>query len=126
MKKAGIGTRVMNFLVDTLLIFFISWGIYEWRSFYVYYYHVPPIDFYIVFWITLVIYYMLFEAIFARTPGKWLSISKVVTTQGRRPALWQVIIRSVLRATVIDCFFIPFLNDRTLHDYASQTMVIEA
>ncbi|HWB25215.1 MAG TPA: RDD family protein [Chitinophagaceae bacterium] len=125
MKKVGIGTRVLNFVIDTLLVFFISWGFYKWHNFYVFYYQKTPIDFYIFFWLTLVVYCFLFEAFFSRTPGKWLTMSKVVDRHDKRPALWQVVVRSVVRVIPIDCFFIPFL-DGTLHDFASNTKVVEA
>ena len=76
-------------------------------------------------WITIFIYYTFFEAIFKRSPSKWLTISKVVNKQGGKPAFWQILIRSLIRLTIIDCFFIPFL-DKPLHDYLSKTEVVEA
>jgi len=124
MKNVGIGTRVLNFVIDTILITLISWGFYKWHSFYVFYYHATDVDYYIFFWITLVIYYFIFETIFLRTPGKWLSLSKVVSLQDKRPALWQLLVRSIVRLVLIDSFFIPFL-DGTLHDFASRTKVVE-
>ncbi len=70
------------------------------------------------------IYYTFFEGIFKRTPGKWLSLSKVVNKTGGKPFFWQIIIRSLVRVTVIDCFFIPFL-DKPLYDYLSGTAVVK-
>lgn len=124
MNNVGIGTRVINFFIDTILIALISYGFYKWHAFYVFYYHSTDIDYYIFFWVTMVVYYLIFEGIFLRTPGKWLSLSKVVNQQGKRPALWQLLVRSLVRVIPIDCFFIPFL-DGTLHDFASRTRVIE-
>ena len=72
----------------------------------------------------VVVYYLFFETLFKRTPGKWLSFSKVVNNNGGKPAFWQILVRSVIRLTIIDCFFIPFL-DKTLHDYLSKTEVVE-
>ena len=125
MKYVGIGTRVLNFIVDTLLIFIISYFAFRTNDFYVFYYHSNGLPWYYYFWITMVVYYLFFELIFSRTPGKWLSVSKVVDAKGKRPAFWKIIIRSLLRVLPIDCFFIPFF-DRTLHDYASGTAVVEA
>jgi len=125
MKQVGIGTRVLNFIVDTLIIFFISWGAYRAHSFYVFYYHITDYAWYYFFWGILLIYYLLFELIFTRTPGKWLSMTKVVNLQGKRPAFWQILVRTVLRLTIpIDFFLIAFV-DKTLHDYASKTAVVE-
>lgn len=70
------------------------------------------------------VYYIFFEGIFKRTPGKWLSLSKVVNKSAGKPAFWRILIRSLIRLTIIDCFFIPFL-DKPLHDYLSGTEVVE-
>jgi uncharacterized RDD family membrane protein YckC len=67
---------------------------------------------------------LIFELIWNRTPGKFLSMTKVRNIAGGRPAWYQVIFRSILRLTIIDCFFIPFL-DRPLHDALSKTRVVE-
>lgn len=124
MNKVGFGTRVLNFIIDTLLIFGISYGLYKWWAFHVMYWQYKFIPFYIFFWATLFVYYTIFEISFKRTPGKWISFSKVVNKTGTKPAWWQVLVRSLMRLTVIDCFFIPFL-DKPLHDYVSRTEVVE-
>lgn len=124
MNKAGFGTRVVNFLVDTLLIFGIAYGLYSWWIFNVMYWQYTFIPFYVFFFGLIFIYYTFFEVIFKRTPGKWLTLSKVVNKQGGKPSFLQVIIRSLVRITIIDCFFIPFL-DKPLHDYVSKTEVVE-
>ncbi|MEP6466714.1 MAG: RDD family protein [Parafilimonas sp.] len=125
MKAAGFGTRVLNFIIDTLLIWGITFVANNLWDTQVMYWHYPFIPFYGIFWIMVFIYYFFFEAIFMRSPAKWISISKVVNKHGKRAALWQILIRSLVRLTVIDCFFIPFL-DKPLHDYLSNTEVIEA
>ncbi len=124
MNEVGVGTRVVNFLIDTLLIFFISYGFYKWWSFYVMYWRYPGIQYYVFFYATLFVYYFLFELMFLKTPGKWISFTKVVTPLGKRPAWYKILFRSILRLTIIDPFFIPFL-DRPLHDVLSKTRVVE-
>lgn len=130
MREVGIGTRTINFIVDTVIISLFTSFVYRWWQFRVYYYHeyfLVSNNFYalwLFFAIVLLIYYIFFEGIFARTPGKWLSFSKVVNKNGKSPNFLQVVLRSVIRLTVIDCFFIPFL-DKTLHDYLSKTNVVE-
>ena len=125
MKKAGFGSRVINFVVDTLLITGITYLINNWWDIEVQYWHYPYIAFYEFFWIIMFVYYMIFETIFMRSPAKWLTFSKVVNKAGKRAAFWQILVRSLVRLTIIDCFFIPFLNDNTLHDYLSKTEVVE-
>lgn len=125
MRRVGIGSRVLNFIVDTLLIFLLSYGAYQFWSFYVMYWGRTFVPFYGFFWGIMIIYYTFFESVFKRTPGKWLSLSKVVTNKAGKPSFLQILIRSVTRVILIDCFFIPFL-DKTLHDYVSRTEVVEA
>ena len=122
--KVGIGTRVINFIVDTLLIFGISEGIFSIYKFYLFYYHIIYLPFYYFFWATMFLYYLFCESIFKRTPGKWFSITKVVNAKGGKPSFGQIFTRSIIRLTIIDCFFFPFL-DKTLHDYLSKTDVVE-
>jgi uncharacterized RDD family membrane protein YckC len=125
MRNVGFGTRVLNFMIDTLIVFGIAYGVNAWWDFQVMYWHYIFISFYVFFFGLIFIYYTFFEAIFKRSPAKWLTISKVVNRQGGKPAFWQILIRSLIRVTIIDCFFIPFL-DKPLHDYLSKTEVVEA
>ncbi len=126
MKTVGTGTRVLNFLIDTFLIFIISLLFSKWYTFQVMYWGYKPLPAYSFFLITLVVYYFFFESIWKRTPGKWLSISKVVKSNGHKPSILHILIRTLVRIIVIDFLFIPFLNGKTLHDYLSGTTVIEA
>src|ERR1041385_2194310 len=124
MNRVGFGTRVLNCLIDTLLIFGISYGINKWWDFHVMYWQYTFIPFYGFFWGTMFVYYTIFEAIFNRSPAKWISLSKVVNKSGKRPAFWQVVVRSLVRLTIIDFFFMPIL-DKPLQDYLSKTEVVE-
>lgn len=124
MRKVGIGTRVMNFLVDTTIIFIFTYILYKIWSFNVFYYHIPYFPFYYFMGLVLFLYYLVLESINGRTPGKKLTISVVVDKDGHRPGFFQIFIRSLVRVTVIDCFFIPFLN-MPLHDYLSKTYVVD-
>ncbi len=124
MKKTGIGTRVLNFLIDTALIFILAYIVNSVWVFYAVFYHIFYLSFGFCFMLVLLVYYLFFEGIFARSPGKWFTMSKVVNSNGGKSSFFQAIIRSLVRITVIDCFFIPFL-DKPLHDYLSKTDVIE-
>jgi uncharacterized RDD family membrane protein YckC len=125
MKEVGIGTRVMNFLVDTGIIFLLGYIAHKVWNWYVFYWSFTPYKFGWFFFGILFIYYFLFESFTGRTPGKWLSFSKVVQQNGKKPNVAQVLLRSIARLTIIDLFFIPFI-DKTLHDYISKTDVVEA
>jgi len=124
MNKAGFGTRVLNFIIDTLLIFGIAYLVNNLWDIQVMYWRYPFIPFWGIFWIMMFIYYLVFEFIFKRSPAKWLTFSRVVNKDGKRAAFWQILVRSLIRLTIIDCFFIPFL-DKPLHDYLSKTEVVQ-
>jgi uncharacterized RDD family membrane protein YckC len=125
MNEVGVGSRVLNFLVDTIIVFLISYGLYKWWSFYVMFWQYKYYPFYVFFNLTLFVYYTLFEASFRRTPGKFLSMSKVANEGGSRPAFYKILLRSLLRLTIIDCFFIAVFG-RPLHDAWTKTRVVEA
>ena len=125
MQIVGIGTRVLNFLVDTIIIAIISMFSYHGWNLYVMFYGYPGFNFGWFFFGILFIYYLVFEFIFGRTPGKWLSYSKVVDKEGKRASFGKIVLRSLTRLLLIDMFFIPFL-DKTLHDYFSKTEVVES
>ena len=125
MKEVGVGSRVINFLVDTIIIALIAYGLYKWNNFYVYYWQHKFYPFWMFFYSTVFVYYTIFEALSGRSPGKWLSITKVQNLKGLKPSFYQVLLRSLLRITLIDMFFIP-LFDRPLHDQLSKTRVVEA
>lgn len=124
MKTVGDGTRALNFFIDTILIFIIVFFVYKGWNFQVMYWKYPSLNFGWFFFGILFIYYTLFESLFARTPGKWFTFSKVVTKEGKKPGLLKVLLRSIMRLTLIDLFFLPFLG-LTLHDYVSKTSVVE-
>ena len=124
MNEMGIGSRVVNYLVDTLIFFLISYGLYKWYSFYMMFYAYKFFTFYVFFWGTMFSYYFIFEGITGRTIGKFLTFTIVKTSAGKRPSFFQIFFRSLLRLTIIDPFFIPFL-DRPLHDALSKTRVVQ-
>lgn len=127
MNSVGIGSRVINFVVDFLLVFILAFAASRVWNFYVFYYHWPYFSFYYFLGVVTFIYYLFFEGIWGRSPGKWLSLSKVVNNQGAKPSFMQVAVRSLARVAgmvLIDSLFLSFFN-KTLHDYVSRTNVIE-
>ena len=124
MNEVGVGTRVINFLIDTFIVGLIAFGLYKWNTFYARHWEYKYYPFYQVFYATLFVYYLVLELAWKRTPGKFLSLTKVVDVSGKSPAWYQVVIRTVLRLTLIDAFFIPFMN-KPLHDLLSKTQLKE-
>jgi uncharacterized RDD family membrane protein YckC len=124
MKKVGDGTRILNFLADGGIIFTLSYFAFNSWNWYVLNWGYQSYKFGWFFAAILVVYYFLFEVLFARTPGKWFSYSKVVNRAGKRPSVIAILVRTIVRLTIIDLFFMPFLG-KPLHDYLSKTEVVE-
>ena len=125
MKEVGVGSRVINFLVDTIIVSLLAYGLYRWWTFYVMYWEYKFIPYYQVFYATLFVYYSVFELIWGRTPGKWITMTKVKNAVGGKPAFYQILLRSALRLTlVLDPIFIAFY-ERPLHDVVSKTRLVE-
>ena len=130
MNKVGDGTRVLHFLVDTLLFWILAVLLYKWWNFHVLYWGYMHLNFGWFFFGSQFIYYFIFELLFAKSPAKWLTASKVVSCKTTKDitvkaSLGQIFIRSLSRLIIIDPFFIPFLGS-TLHDHLSGTMVVES
>lgn len=115
---------MVNFLVDTAVIFVVAYIASEIWNWYVFHWRYPYFKFGWIFAAVLFIYYTVFEALTGRSLGKMLSYTHVVNRQNRRPGFLQILLRSLVRLTIIDPFFIPFL-DKPLHDYLSKTEVVE-
>jgi uncharacterized RDD family membrane protein YckC len=130
MKQVGIGTRTLNFIVDSFAVLLIAYLISKVNDYYAQQFkmHNAKFNYYFnfgyLYFTVLFVYYFLCELVFSRTLGKLVSFTKVVNQFGKRPNVLQILIRSVVRLTIIDMFFIPFL-DKTLHDYLSKTVVVE-
>lgn len=69
-------------------------------------------------------YYLLFEGLFSRTPGKFLFGTIVVDEEGGRPGFKRVLGRTLLRFVPFEAF--TFFGERGLHDRASGTRVVLA
>ena len=127
MNSVGTGTRVLSFVTDTILVFILTFAVSRTWTWYVFYYQIKYFPFFYFWFAVTFLYYLFFEGIWRRTPGKWLSLSKVVSADGSKASFGQIVIRSFIRTIgiiLIDSVFLPFTG-RTAHDYVSKTYVIE-
>ena len=68
-------------------------------------------------------YYVFFEGLFARTPGKWIFGTKVVSESGSLPTITQVVIRTLCRMIPFEAF--SFFGDKGgWHDTIPKTRVV--
>jgi uncharacterized RDD family membrane protein YckC len=72
--------------------------------------------------VLMVAYYVFFEGLWARTPGKLVFGTIVVTESGHKPPLLQVVTRTLCRFIPFEPF--SFLNALGWHDSISRTRVI--
>ncbi len=121
----GVGTRTLNFLIDTPVIALLAYAPYKVNNWYVFYYKTPFYSYIYFFALVLLLYYTISEGTSGRTMGKYVSFSRVVTQKGNKPSWAVCFVRSLLRLTLIDLFFIPFF-DRPLHDVLTKTYVVES
>lgn len=124
MKMVGVGTRTLNFLIDSLIVGLLAYAAYKVNTWYAFYYRTPFFTYGYFFFAMILVYYTIAEGITGRTVGKMLSYSKVVKPNGTKPGFGLAFIRSLIRLTVIDLFFIPFY-ERPLHDVLTKTYVVE-
>jgi uncharacterized RDD family membrane protein YckC len=122
-QTIGEGTRIMHFLIDTIFICILSYFIYGWYNFYVFFWHFMPFRYGYFFFATTWVYAFLFELIFCQTPAKMFTHTKVVSTNGKRPNPVQFFIRATLRTLLITMFGMAW-NDQPLHDTFSKTKLV--
>lgn len=124
MQKVGDGTRALHFFIDTMVVTIGAMLLFRWRNWYVMYWGYEHYNFGWFFFSSIFGYYFIAETLFAKTLGKLFTHSKVVTLNGKKPSISIIFWRSLLRLTIIDLFFGPFLGG-PLHDFASKTTVVE-
>jgi uncharacterized RDD family membrane protein YckC len=76
--------------------------------------------------ISYYLYYFIFETLWQRTPGKYITGTKVVTSSGGKPSIGAIAIRTIVRFIPFESF--SFLGSRAYgwHDVLSGTYVIKA
>jgi uncharacterized RDD family membrane protein YckC len=77
--------------------------------------------------LTYAIYYIFFESIWQRTPGKWASGTKVVMLDGSKPSFWRIVGRSFARYIPFEPFSYLFgKHPYGWHDALTKTTVVSA
>ncbi len=68
-----------------------------------------------------VIYYLIYEGVFGITPAKLLTETTVINDDGNKPALKDIVVRTLTRLIPFEAF--TFFTSRGLHDKFSNTTV---
>ena len=122
--RIGEGTRILHFLLDTILISIVTYLLYSWYNFQVIYWNYTPVRFGYFFFGVTWLYTFLFELIFLQTPAKMITGSKVISYNGKRPNIGQFFIKATVRTTIISMFGLAW-NDQPLHDTFSNTILVK-
>jgi uncharacterized RDD family membrane protein YckC len=77
--------------------------------------------FWLIFFILYFPYYLILEYYWGRTLGKLFNKTIVLDESENRVSFKQVLIRALVRPTIVGVFWIESNYDRTLHDLLSQT-----
>ena len=125
MTQSDKGTRVANFIADTLIVSIIIITLAL-----VMYLYSPEIAdnnspaFNILFFIVFFSYYFFFEFFLGKTIGKMLTKTTVVDRNGNKPTALRLIIRTLVRMVPFEWFSFLFGN-YGLHDLISKTTVVK-
>ena len=122
-QTIGEGTRIMNFFLDTIFICILSYFIYKWYNFYAFYGYFKPVRYGYFFFATTWVYTFLFELLFCKTIAKMITKTKVISTNGKRPNIFQFLIRGTLRTSLVTMVGLAW-NDQPLHDTFSKTVLV--
>ena len=74
--------------------------------------------------IVYVIYYGFFECVLLTTPAKWITSTRTVRTNGKRPARVQMLGRAFARALPFEALSYLVPGEIGLHDLLSDTRVV--
>lgn len=73
---------------------------------------------------SIIFYYIFFEGLLSRTPGKFITRTKVIMKDGSKPDLGQIILRTLIRLIPFEIFSFIGKNPLGWHDKWSNTMVV--
>lgn len=74
----------------------------------------------------VVLYYVIFESIWSKTPAKFITKTRVITEYGEKPNFKTILIRTLVRFVPFEAFsFLTSGRPRGWHDRWSKTIVID-
>ncbi|MCX2743261.1 RDD family protein [Mangrovivirga sp. M17] len=120
------GTRFLNYLMDIVIISFYGApavsNLFPSSHFFDYYYESMELIFQISLYVALILYYLFFESVFKRTPGKMITGSKVIAEKGSL-TFGKVLGRTFSRFVPFEP--LSFFGDKGWHDKWTDTQVVK-
>lgn len=135
---AQIFKRIIAYLIDNIILFF-SFGFFNFLFFGSWFRHIKNFKFFATDWVCLsfvliyFLYFIIFEALFAQTIGKYIVKIKVVNEKGDKISFYTSFLRNILR--LIDgigfyiiglLFIIKSKKNQRLGDRMAKSFVIKA
>jgi hypothetical protein len=121
-KTVGSLTRLVHFIVDTIafLVLSIIFGFIIGLFFQI----TSSIFAYLLFIISFFVYYIIMEHKLQKTLGKYITKTKVVTKEGQKAELGDIIKRTLFRLIPFDNISYLFTRNG-FHDYLSDTTLVK-
>ena len=118
-KISGLNRRFFNFLIDYLPITIVFDEVARNGS-------MTDADELLVIPLGFMVYFILFECVFGKTPGKFFTRTKVIEPNtGKKPTVGKTIIRTISRFIPFEIFSFLSSRPRGWHDRISKTIVVE-
>jgi uncharacterized RDD family membrane protein YckC len=123
-RTARTSHRLGNYFIDSFAIWLLSvvivlfiqmsgvkitFGIWEYYFFY---------------FVLTILYYVVFESLTGKTPGKYITRTRVVTREGYHPTLTNIVWRTLARFIPFEPFSF-FMSEIGWHDSLTKTLVID-
>jgi len=105
--------RFFNYVIDYIVLYLLSFTfgyIFGW----------------LVGVVVVVLYYAVSESIWSKTPAKFITKTKVVMEDGKKPEYGTIFTRTLIRFVPFDAFsFLSFKRPMGWHDKWSKTIVVD-
>ena len=118
--------RFLNYILDLFLSFIFAYIFGTIMFIMGLIFLIENMNEYLLGIIITIMYYVLFESIWSKTPAKFITKTKVITEYGEKPNFKTIFIRTLLRFVPFEAFsFLSPECPRGWHDSWSKTIVID-
>ena len=119
------GKRILNYIIDIIGIFagalLLGIALYMLGLGFL----IEETDDTIFGWLIMFVYYLLFEAVWGKSPAKFITKTKVITENGNKPDFRDIFVRTLCRFIPFEQFSFFSSNPIGLHDRFSKTLVVD-
>lgn len=123
---ASKSARLSNLILDTLLIYLLYYGVLSLvlSTDLILTYEKSRLFRWLLWASTYMLYYIVLEGLFQRSPAKFVTGTIVVNRDGSKPSTGMIVARSLARFIPLEAFTFLGKNSYGIHDSISRTFVI--